>query len=180
MALTYAHGALQVYEIAQGTPGATIALPVAAGAQGLVVTGGPYRLTSPGRAGSSVLVRGAAGQASVRYTIRTPSDRDYLLVWRSPVPVGRMLMLTGPAVHPSGLGISPFSLGGRVEVGGEQLISFSAHDLPAGFSDRWLLELGQPGAWLANLFLALGLALPLAMLAAALAPALRRRSRRTA
>ena len=180
MAVTYAHGALQVYEIAQGTPGATLALPVAAGAEGLVVTGGAYSLTAPGATGRSALVRSGKGQASVRYLIKTPTDRDFLLAWQSPEPIGRVLMLTGPQVHPSGLGMAPFTLGGRVEVGGQTLVSFNAHDLPAGFRERWLLELGQPGGWLANIFLGLDLALPLLFIAVALRSVFRRRARMAA
>ena len=180
MAVTYAHGALQVYEIAAAAPGSRLALPVAAGARILKVSGGSYRLGPLGPTGRSVLVESRDGQASVRYAIPEAIDRDVLFTWRSEVPVRRILMLTGPEVHPSGLGMAPFGLGGRVEVGGQSLVSFGARDLPAGFTERWMLELGQPGAWIANLFAAVGIALPLLFIALAIRGAWRRRERKAA
>ncbi len=180
MAVTYAHGALQVYEIAAAAPGSTMALPVAAGARQLKVSGGGYSLGQLGPTGRSVFVKSRDGQASVRYAIPEATDRDVLFTWRSEVPVRRVLMLTGPKVHPSGLGTAPFSLGGRVEVGGQSLVSFGASDLPAGFTERWMLELGQPGAWLANLFAAVGVALPLLFIGLAIRGVWRRRERKAA
>ncbi len=180
MAVTYAHGALQVYEIGVGAPGSLLALPVAAGARGLEVTGGSYTFGPPGAAGRSLLIRSAKGQVSARYAIPTATDLDFLFAWRTPVAVGRVLVLTGPQVHPSGLGMTPFTLGGRVEVGGQSLVSFTAQNLPAGFTERWMFELGQPGAWIANLFAALGIALPLLFMALAIRRALRARARKAA
>ncbi len=177
MAVTYAHGAVQVYEIAAGKPGSDVALPLAAGARHLQVTGGSYRL-SPSRA--TVRIQSATGQVSARYALPTATNRDFMLVWRTEVPIARVLMLTGPTVHPSGLGMSPFSLGGRVEVGGQPLVSFGARNLPAGFTERWLLELGQPGGWIANLLAGLGLALPLLFIAMAIRGAMRRGGRKAA
>ena len=169
MAVTYAHGALQVYEIGAAA-GQEVVLPVAAGARDIRVTGGAYRLTAAGGAGRSALVKSAKGQASVRYRIPTPTDRDELFVWRTRVPIGHVVMLTGPSVHPSGLGMAPFRLGGGVTVSGEPLVSFTAAGLPAGYTERWLLELGQPGAWIANLMAGLGIALPLLFIGIALRP----------
>ncbi len=178
MAVTYAHGALQVYEIGAGSPGSLMALPVAAGARGLQVIGGSYTLRPLGAAGRSLLVRSAKGQVSARYAIPTATDLDFLFAWRTEAPIGRVLVLTGPQVHPSGLGMTPFTLGGRVDVGGQSLVSFTAQNLPAGFTERWMLELGQPGGWIANLFAALGVALPLLFIAIALRSAFRRKDAR--
>ncbi len=177
MAVTYAHGALQVYEIAAGSPGSQVALPLAVGAQALAVTGGTYSLT-PSR--GAVLIQSTSGQVSARYAIPTATDRDYLLVWHAPAAIGRVLMLTGPTVHPSGLGMAPFTLGGRVLVGGQSLISFNAKNIPAGFTERWMLEIGQPGGWIANLLAGLGIALPLLFIALALRQALQGKARKAA
>ncbi len=177
MAVTYAHGSLQVYEIAAAGAGGEVSLPLAAGATNLRVTGGSYQL-SPRR--TVVRIQSANGQVSVRYAIPTASNRDFLFVWHTEAPISRVLMLTGPSVHPSGLGMSPFSLGGRVQVGGQALVSFSAKNLPAGFTERWLLELGQPGGWIANILAGLGVVLPLLFIALAIRGAARSGGRRAA
>jgi len=179
MAVTYAHGALQVYEIGAAAQGSVVALPLARGASSIRVTGGPYTvLRGGGGAGDTALVRSAGGQASVRYQVATATNRDFLFSWRTEVPIDHLVLLTGPAVKPSGLGLSPLTLGGRVEVAGQQLVSFTARHLPAGFTERRMLELGQPGGWIADLLVALGVALPLLFLLLALRdawPAGRRR-----
>ena len=177
MAVTYAHGALQVYEIAAARAGGELSLPLAAGATDLRVTGGSYQL-SPRR--TAVRIESASGQVSVRYAIPTATNRDYLFVWHTEAPISSVLMLTGPSVHPSGLGMAPFSLGGRVEVGGQSLVSFSAKNLPAGFTERWMLELGQPGGWIANILAGLGVVLPLLFIALAIRGAVRRGERKAA
>ncbi len=161
IAVTYARGAIDVFEIASRTKGGPIALPILPGATGLQVGGGSYTLTPRTATGSAALVQSATGSAQATYRVAYPASGTFLFVWHSPAPIERMVLLTGPQIHPSGLGIAPFSLGGEVRLGGKLLTSFTAQKLPRDYTIRWPFEVGDPGGWLGNAFVGIAMALPL-------------------
>ncbi|MDA8345995.1 MAG: hypothetical protein M0Z66_10995 [Thermaerobacter sp.] len=160
VAATYAKGGVDVFEIASAPAGSLVALPILPGAKNLRVGGGKYFLTQETTNGREAMVLSPKGSAQATFHVAYPPTGNFLFVWHTPAKIGRFVLLTGPKIHPSGLGIAPFALGGEVRVGGKLLTSFSATNLPAGYTIRWPFEVGDPGAWLGNLFLGLGIAVP--------------------
>lgn len=160
VAVTYAHGALAVFEIAAATPGSTVALPLPPGAKNVKIQGGRYTLTHPSPSGRVALVTTPQGSAQATFQLSAPARGDYVFTWRTPASIRQVLLLAGPKVHPSGLGMAPFQLGGQVQLGGEMLTSFRASGIPAGFTLRWPFEIGVPGQPLADVFAAIGVGLP--------------------
>ena len=160
IAVTYANGGVDVFEIASAAKGSLLALPILPGATNIKVGGGQHFLTREGAEGSEAMVQSPSGSAQATYRVAYPPVGDFLFIWRSPAPIARVVLLTGPQVHPSGLGIAPFQLGTEVKIGGKLLTSFNATNVPAGFTLRWPFEIGDPGAWLGNLFLGVAIAVP--------------------
>lgn len=167
---TYARGALQFFETATGQSGSTIALPLVPGARSVHVQGGTYT-----REGDAVYVTARTGSAIVIYSVAARNNQNQLVVLHSPSSVGSLLLLAGPQVHPSGLGLAPFRLLGSVHVAGKTLTSFRATKLPAGTTIRWEFELGQPGYLLADLFEVLMFLVPLGAIVMAIRGLERRR-----
>lgn len=167
---TYARGAMQFFETATATGGSTIALPLVPGATGVHVQGGTYTIR-----GDAVYVTTNKGSAIVIYSVPTVNNGNRLVTLHSPSKVGSLVLLAGPEVHPSGLGLAPFRLLGSVHFAGKTFTSFRATGLPAGTTIRWEFEVGQPGYLLADLFEALMFLVPLAAIAAALRGLLRGR-----
>lgn len=162
--VTYARGGIEVFEIASAPKGSLIALPIIPGATGITVRGGTYSLTRETGTGRAAMVQSASGSAQATFRVPYPANGNFLFVWRSPARIGRLVLLTGSKVNPSGLGIAPFHLGGQVSLGGQFLTSFNAQNLPADYAMRWPFEVGDPGGWLGNVFLGLAIAVPLAAL----------------
>lgn len=160
VAVTYAHGGIDVFEIATAKPGSLIALPISPQAERIEISGGKYSLSSRSPTGETALVQSAKGTAQATYRVPYPASGIYLFVWHTPVRIARAVLLTGPQVNPSGLGIAPFTLGGQIAVGGKLLTSFSASNLPAGYTARWPFEVGSPGVWLGNVFTGIALGVP--------------------
>lgn len=168
--VTYARHALQFFIVASAERGATIALPLVPGAQALHVRGGSYRVR-----GGSLQVTAAGGTVTANYAVPAPNNADYLVHLQFASPVGHALLLAGPGVHPSGLGLEPFRLMGSVQIAGKPLTGFRADFLRAGTTVRWEFEVGQPGYLLGDLFTALLFLVPLLALTGAVAAVVRRR-----
>lgn len=171
IAVTYAQGELQFFEAASGARGSTIGLPLMPGATALQVQGGAYT-----RSRGAVLVDLRSSSVVITYRVPTANNVDRLVELHSPSAVRQILLLTGPGVHPSGLGIAPFRLLGSVPLAGKVLTGFRADNLPAGTTVRWEFEIGQPGYLLADLLRILMLLVPLLAIAGVLRGLLMRRA----